>query len=203
MPAVNDFQIAREWQRQFLPAVAFLTSNSTTLKAGLANDGITPLAFADVNSRGIPAVTVSTDNDHVHVMWVPPSLDSAKKVYFRVWWTSTSTTDADNSVWAITTNTKSSGMQITFSNMTPTTPTTVTDTIGTAGNYSYLITDAVAVAANTINRGDFLEIKVNLNSATASVVKFLGLEVLYYPNFAARGGTRPAAALPADWIVAS
>ena len=203
MPAVNDFQIAREWQRQFLPAVAFLTSNSTTLKAGLAADNLTPLAFADVNSHGIPAVTVSADSDHVNLMWVPPSLDSTKKVYFRVWWTSTSTTDADNSVWAITTLTKSSGMGITFANMTATTPATVTDVIGTAGQYSYLVTDAVALAANTIDRGDFLEIKVNLNSATASVVKFLGLEVLYYPNFAARGGTRPAAALPADWTVAS
>jgi hypothetical protein len=94
-------------------------------------------------------------------------------------------------------------MGITFTDMTATTPATVTDVIGTAGAYSYLVTDAVALAANTIDRGDFLEIKVNLNSATASVVKFLGLEVLYYPNFAAKGGTRPAAVLPADWTVAS
>lgn len=201
--AIQDIHIDRAWQRQFLPVSNFLLLNSTTLKAGYANDGSTPLAYGALSTFGIPAITMSADNDHVRVVWVPPSLDLTAKVYFRVHWSSGSSTAADDSVWALTFKEKTPQTNaIAFSSMTATTPATVTDTVGVATAYLHNRTDAVYIPANTLTLGQVVELNLNVNSASAATVYFRGLEILYMPRLA-QGISRSLPAIPSDWTVAS
>lgn len=199
--AIRQNMIDRAWALKSYAPVDFLTLNNTTLRAGPDSAVVTEL-----NSLGIPAVNMSTNGHRLRLLEKLAFVDATQAVYFRINWTSDSTTSADSTLWKMFYKIISPDSDaISFASMTALTPASVTDTVGSTTAYKVRRTDALYIPVNSINNTDHVALEFEMDTKSGLTNAYLlSVEMLYYPKLTI-GISRPAPAmpLPSDWTVAS
>ena len=199
--AIRQNMIDRAWAVKSYAPVDFLTLNSTTLRAGPDSAVVTA-----VNSLGIPAITMSTDGHSIRLLEKFAFVDNTQKVYFRVNWTSDSSTAADSTLWTFTYKTVAPDQDaLSFASMTAMSPATVTDTVGSTTAWKIRRSNALSVPSLSVSNTDHTALEFEMTTKSGlSNVYLLSVEMLYYPKLTI-GISRPAPAmpLPSDWTVAS
>lgn len=199
--AIRQNMIDRAWALKTYVPSDFITLNNTTLRAGPDSAVVTQLS-----TFGIPAITMSTDGHSIRLLEKLAFVDATQKTYFRVNWTSDSTTAADSTLWTMTYKTLAPDNDaIDFSSPTAMTPATVTDTVGSTTAYKVRRTNALYIPVNSISNTDHTALEFEMTTKTGLTnVYLINVEMLYYPKLTI-GISRPAPAmpLPSDWTVAS
>ena len=198
---IRQNHIDRAWQLKTFKPHEFIIKNDTTLRAGPDDAVVTELS-----SFGIPAITMSTNGHAIRLLEKLTNVDTTQRIYFRVNWTSDSTTSADSTLWKMFYKIISPDEDaIDFSSPTALTPASVTDTVGSTTAYKVRRTDALYIPADTVNRTDHVALEFEMDTKSGLTNAYLiNVEMLYYPR-PAIGISRPAPAmpLPSDWTVAS
>jgi hypothetical protein len=198
---IRQNHIDRAWQLEEFTPAHFTTLVSTTLRAGPESSIV-----SQFNSLGIPGINLDTNGDSVRLLKKLTNVDTTQRIYFRVNWTSDSTTSAHSVVWTMTYKIISPDQDvISFSSPTAMTPATVTDTVGSTTAYKIRRTNALYIPADSVNRTDHVALEFEATTLTGLTNCYLlNVEMLYYPR-PAIGISRPspAMALPSDWTVAS
>lgn len=200
---IRQNHIDRSWQNHEFTAYDFATVNGA---GGTMRAGPDSAVLVNLNSLGLSAVSLSTDGFSVRLLRKFAGVDTTQKVYFRVNWTSDSTTAADSTLWTMTYKIISPDADaISFASPSAMTPATVTDTVGSMTAYKVRRTNALYIPANSINNTDHvaLEFEMTLKTGLTNVY-LINVEMLYYPKLTI-GISRPPPAmpLPSDWTVAS
>ena len=198
---IRQNTIDRAWALKTYVPADFATKVDTTLRAGPDDAVITELS-----TLGIPAITMSTDGHSIRLLEKFGFVDNTQKIYFRVNWTSDSTTSADSTLWTMTYKVLSPDNDaISFASMTAMTPATVTDTVGSTTAYKIRRTDALCIPVLSVSNWDHTALEFEMTTKTGLTnVYLINVEMLYYPKLTV-GISRPPPAmpLPSDWTVAS
>lgn len=199
--AIRQNMIDRAWALKTYAPVDFITLNNTTLRAGPDS-----AVVGDLNSLGIPSVNMSTNGHRLRLLEKFSFVDATQKVYFRVNWTSDSTTAADSTLWKMFYKVLAPDNDaLSFSSMTALTPASVTDTVGSTTAYKIRRTSALYIPVNSINNSDHVALEFEMDTKSGLTNAYLlNVEMLYYPRLTI-GISRPPPAmpLPSDWTVAS
>lgn len=199
--AIRQNMIDRAWALKTYVPSDFITKDSSGLVAGPDDAVVTELS-----SFGIPAITLSTNGHAIRLLEKLSFVDATQKVYFRVNWTSDSTTAADSVLWKMFYKTLSPDEDaIDFSTPTAMTPASVTDTVGSTTAYKVRRTNALYIPVNSVSNTDHTALEFEMDTKTGLTnVYLINVEMLYYPKLTI-GISRPAPAmpLPSDWTVAS
>lgn len=199
--AIRQNMIDRAWQLKTYRPADFIIKNDTTLRAGPDAAVVTELS-----SFGIPAVTMSTNGHRLRLLEKFDFIDITQKIYFRVNWTSDSTTSADSTLWKMFYKTISPDDDaIDFGSPTAMTPASVTDTVGSMTAYKVRRTNALYIPVLSVSNTDHTALEFEMDTKSGLTNAYLiNVEMLYYPKLTI-GISRPPPAmpLPSDWTVAS
>lgn len=200
---IRQNMIDRAWQVKTFRPADFVIKNDTTLRAG-PDDAV----LTELSTLGIPAISLSTDGFSVRILENLSYVDATQNIYFRVNWTSDSTTPADSTVWTMTYKVVAADEDaISFTSPSAMTPATVTDTVGSTMAYKIRKTDAlyIPIQSGVTSGTAFWALEFEMTTKTGLTnVYLLNVEMLYYPKLTI-GISRPPPAmpLPSDWTVAS
>lgn len=147
-----------------------------------------------INSTGITGLNMSTAGELVRHLWVPKGgADLSKRVYFRVHWTSASSTGADTVDWKVLTSVLAHNTDR-LNSISPATALTFPipqDTVGASATYSYRVTapgyvDFPAAGVTMDQAGTYLAVLDCEMDAKAGGLSediwLIGLEVAFVPK---------------------
>src|SRR6266851_7827049 len=143
----------------------------------------TTLNFAEIAAADITAPLIATTGGAVnHCLRVPYDLDRTKAIRFRVWWT-INVTDADVETPVLTYAAIKAGAVIADA-------ATALDTVIPAYTFNGTANAAEVTGFGVIKKGtlidttEFLQLKIatTFNTASASEISYLGLEIRYTPR---------------------
>lgn len=220
MPAINDYQVERNWRAVSIPAAQFCsaaestldsltlnegtpnTLNTATITTGLGGNG---LPLQNINSTGLFGVLMNTPGDLVKTLFrAPYDIDYLHPVYVRVLWTSGSSTTADTITWKAFYKVFSPNNDQLSGTINTALDTVIPqDTVAAGTAFTICQTAPGKIDANQINDEVLLGLAVEMDAKAGGLsedVFFLGLELLYVPHvFGTKYGAGIVGALPAGW----
>ena len=142
--------------------------------------------FAELSTFGFGAVRFEAEGDEWVQLWqLPKDVDVDKPIYFRVVWSSESTTAADKATFILTYKAVADGETLAAANTALDTPIPQ-DTWGATSAFTVARTDWGKINGGTLSEGDLLVLETEIDSTDVTIgseyIYFLGLEVEYTPK---------------------
>lgn len=177
---IRDRNIEWKTKRLFLP-VPGIGETATGLVGRHTGAPVT----AEISTLGYGAVQFDTAGDEfVHVLPLPRDVDVDQPIYFRIYWTTDSTTAADTATFILTYADIAAGEALTAADTALSTAIAV-DTYGSASADVLAITEWGKLNGKTLTAGDLLILETEIDATDATIgseyIYYFGLEMEYTP----------------------